>query len=356
MWLIMFILENVPLAQYSTMRLGGQAAFLSEVNSRDDVRSAVAWANERNLPIIMVGGGSNIFWRDEGFAGLVLVNKIMGFETISEDTENVYIAIGAGENWDQAVERALATGKSGLEYLSLIPGTAGGAPVQNIGAYGHELSECFVSLEAFDLSQQKFINIPAADCAFGYRTSKFKTGPDKGRFLITNITVHLTSPLPASGEYYHWLQEYLKANNIEHPRPQDIRQAVIAIRSEKLPDPAVIPNNGSFFANPIIDADKYSELLNNYPELASWPSQCFWELPDGNYKVAAGALLEYLGFKDYHDEATGMATWHKQALVLINEHASTTADLITFKQQLVAKVHEVFGIVLEQEPELLPAE
>ncbi len=353
--LTMFILEDVPLAQYSTMRLGGKAAYLSEVQSRDDVRSLTAWAKERNLPLIMIGGGSNIIWRDEGFAGLVLVNKIMGFEIIDEDVENAYITIGAGENWDQAVERAVATGKSGLEYLSLIPGTAGGAPVQNIGAYGHELAETFVSLEAFDLNEQKLINIPAADCGFGYRTSRFKIGPDKGRYLITSITLHLTRPVP-DGKYYHWLEEYLQANNISNPTIQDIRQAVIAIRTKRLPDPAVIPNNGSFFANPIIDASKYHELLNNHPDLAAWPSKCFWELPDGRYKVAAGALLDYLGFKDYHDESTGMATWKEQALVLINEHATSTASLLTFKQQLVDKVHENFGIELEQEPELLPVQ
>ncbi len=337
------------------MRLGGTASYLSEITSRDDLRAAVAWANERLLPIIIIGGGSNIIWKDEGFKGLVLVNKILGFEIYSEDEENVYITVGAGEEWDSVVERSLQTGKSGIEYLSYIPGTAGGAPVQNIGAYGHELSEIFVSLEAYDLQENKFVIISGLDCGFGYRTSRFKFGSDKNRFLITAITLHLTNQLPQAN-YYHWLTEYLAAHNITNPSPLDIRQAVIEIRKKRLPDPSVVPNNGSFFANPIIDSDKYRDLLDNHPKLASWPSQCFWELPDGNYKVAAGALLDYLGYKDFHDPATGMGTWKEQALVLINENAGKTANLLEFKKQITDKVKETFDINLEQEPEILPSD
>lgn len=349
----MFILENVPLSQYSTMRLGGNAANLTEINSRDDIRAAVSWAKERNLPMIMIGGGSNIIWKDEGFNGLVMINKIPGYEVFSEDDENTYITVGAGENWDSVVERAVATGKSGLEYLSYIPGTVGGAPIQNIGAYGHELAETFVSMEVYDVEQNKFINIPASDCQFGYRTSRFKFGPDKGKYLISSVTLHLTPPQPAI-KLYHWLEEYVADHSITNPTPNDIRQAVIAIRTKRLPDPSVVPNNGSFFANPLIDAMTYHSLLNNHPKLAAWPSQCFWELDNGSYKVAAGALLEYLGFKDFHDEKTGMGTWKEQALVLINEHAISTQDLIAFKLMITDKVKETFGITLEQEPEFLP--
>lgn len=334
------------------MRLGGQAAYLTEVASKSEVTEAVAWARERNLPLLMIGGGSNIVWKDEGFPGLVLVNKILGYEVFSEDEENTYIMVGAGENWDGVVERAVATGKSGVEYLSLIPGTAGGAPVQNIGAYGHELSESLVSVEVYDLQTNSFSNLQAIDCGLGYRTSRFKT-TDRGRFLITGITLHLIKPLPQTS-YYHWLEHYFAEHKIEQPSVADIRQAVIAIRSARLPDPARFANTGSFFANPIITADKYQELLDTHPKLAAWPSRCFWDLPDGTYKVAAGALLEYLGFKDYHDEETGMATWGAQALVLINEHADSTADLLKFKQMIVDKVQQTFGITLEQEPELLP--
>lgn len=335
------------------MRLGGTAAYVAEVSSRQEVTEAYNWAVNKNLPVIMVGGGSNIFWKDEGFNGLVLVNKIMGFDIYSEDDENAYITVGAGENWDQVVERAVATGKSGLEYLSLIPGTAGGAPIQNIGAYGHELSETLVSVEAFDTTNRTFINIPSIECGFGYRKSRFKSGEDRGRFLLTGLTIHLVKPLPQNS-YYHWLEEYFTQNNISNPTVADIRKGVVHIRMSRLPDPTTVANNGSFFANPIISAEKYHELIENHPKLSAWPSRCFWDLPDGTYKVAAGALLEYLGFKGVKDPETGMATWPSQALVLVNEQAKSTADLLKFKQKIVDKVQETFGIHLEQEPELLP--
>lgn len=349
----MQIQQNVSLKNYSTMRLGGTAAYLLDVTSRQEVSDAYGWAASQNLPVIMIGGGSNIFWKDEGFNGLVMVNKIMGFEVYSEDEENAYITVGAGENWDQVVERAVATGKSGLEYLSLIPGTAGGAPIQNIGAYGHELSETLVSVEAFDTTTRTFINIPSIECGFGYRTSRFKAGEDRGRFLLTGLTMHLVKPQPQTS-YYHWLEEYFTQNNIANPSVADIRKGVIQIRMSRLPDPAIVANNGSFFANPIISAEKYQELLENHPKLSAWPTRCFWDLPDGTYKVAAGALLEYLGFKGIKDQETGMATWPNQALVLVNEHAQSTADLLAFKQKITNKVRETFGITLQQEPELLP--
>jgi len=335
------------------MRLGGIAAYLTEINSKDELRSALDWAQEHSTPIIMIGDGSNVIWKDEGFEGLVLINKIMGFEVISEDDENIYITVGAGENWDTFIERALNTGKNGVEFLSAIPGTVGGAPVQNIGAYGHDLSEVFMSLEAYDLHEKKFVNLDRVACNFGYRTSRFKVGSDKNRFLIVSVTFHLMT-LTNFKPYYHWLEEYLNARSISDPSPNDIRQAVVKIRSERLPDPSVVANNGSFFSNPIIDSSKYHDLLDEFPKLASWPSVCFWELEDGTYKVAAGALLEYLGYKDFHDSVTGMGTWRNQALVIINENAKSTADLILFKENIVNKVQETFGIALAQEPEFLP--
>lgn len=348
----MYVLENVPLAGYSTMRLGGNAAYLCEITTKFEIAEAVAWAKERNLPIIMIGGGSNIIWKDAGFPGLILVNKIMGFEKFSEDEDNVYITVGAGENWDKVVERAVATGKSGLEYLSLIPGTAGGAPVQNIGAYGHDLSETLVTVEAYDTQTNSLVNIQAMDCSLGYRTSRFKVA-DRGRFLISGLTLHLTKQIPG-GEYYYWLQHYLEKHSIQNPSALDIRSAVIEIRSSKLPDPAKVANSGSFFANPIIDSMKYQELIDQHPRLSTWPSRCFWELPNGEYKVAAGALLEYLDLKGIHENTTGMGTWKNQALVFINEHAKSTADLLKFKQMIVARVQKTFDITLVQEPELLP--
>lgn len=327
------------------MRLGGNAAYLIEVNSRQDVSDAVAWAIEQQLPPLMIGGGSNIFWRDEGFNGLVLVNKIMGYKDFEEDELNHYITIGAGEIWDKVVERTVESGLTGIEALSLIPGTTGATPIQNVGAYGQEIAETLVSVEAYDLKAQKFLNLPNEQCGFGYRTSRFKT-TDRDRFLITGLVVHLTKSNPEP-PFYAALQTYLDTNKIHDYTPATIRQATIAIRQAKLPDPSVVANNGSFFANPIINSNKLAELIDEYPDMPHW-------LADKGAKLPAAWLLEKAGFKDFHDPETGMATWPKQTLVLINEHAKSTSDLLKFKQKIVDAVQTKFGIKLEQEPEMLP--
>lgn len=342
----MKILENVSLASYSTMGLGGNASYLVSVENNMELLEALSWAQERNLPVIMIGGGSNIIWKDEGFSGLIIVNKIERYETFNEDDVNYYVTAGAGENWDTVVERTAQAGLTGIEALSLIPGTAGATPVQNVGAYGQEISQTLTTIEAYDLEQKDFVNIRAADCAFGYRTSRFKT-VDRGRFFITAITLHLQKGNP-QGPFYASAQKYLDENNITDVTPQALRNAVIAVRQSRLPDPAQVRNNGSFFANPIIKSEDLVRIRAGYPTIPSWT------LENGDAKLSAAWLIEQAGFKDYHDDSTGMATWPAQPLVLINEKAKSTADLITFRDNIVATVQQKFGIKLIQEPELLP--
>jgi UDP-N-acetylmuramate dehydrogenase len=342
----MNIQENVSLRAYSTMRLGGAARYLVEVTSRNELGEAVQWAEAQNIPVIAIGGGSNIVWRDEGFPGLVIVNKIMRFESFDEDGRNIYITAGAGENWDAVVAHTAADGLTGIEALSLIPGSTGATPVQNVGAYGQEMSNTLTTVEAYDRETKAIVNIPAADCGFGYRTSRFKT-TDKGRFFISAITLHLMRGLPEP-PFYQSVAEYLAEHRIDRPTPQNIRDAVIAIRSAKLPDPAVVANNGSFFANPIISEADLAQLQADYPDMPHWPAV------DGHVKVPAAWLIEQTGFKDYHDDATGMATWARQPLVFVNEHATSTADLLVFRQKVTDAVTGKFNIQLQQEPELLP--
>lgn len=341
----MNIQQNVSLRTHSTMRLGGEAAFLTEVASRIELEEALAWAEERNLPVLMIGGGSNIIWKDEGFAGLIIVNKIMRFEE-QLDGQDYYVTIGSGENWDEAVARTVAKGATGLEYLSLIPGTAGATPVQNVGAYGQEIGNVLVSVEAYDSQTKTFVSIPGFECNFGYRTSRFKTS-DRGRFFITAVTLHLTlgNPQPP---FYQALERYFADAAITEFTPQIVRDAVIAIRSSKLPDPAKVANNGSFFANPLVDEGTLAQIQADYPEVPHWPTN------DGRIKLPAAWLLEKAGFKDYHDPETGMGTWPTQPLVLVNEEAATTAQLLMFRQKIIDTVAEKFGITLEQEPEILP--
>ncbi len=340
------ILHNVSLASYSTMGLGGIAAYLVEVNNRMEVLEALSWAQTHQLQVLMIGTGSNIVWRDEGHPGLVIVNKILGYEVFNEDDNNFYITVGAGENWDTVVERSVQAGLTGIEALSLIPGTAGATPIQNVGAYGQEISQTLTTVEAFDTQVSDFVTLSAGDCDFAYRSSRFKTG-HHGRFFITALTLHLNKGTPTP-PYYGSVQAYFDQNGIKKITSGELRQAVIAIRKNKLPDPAKIRNTGSFFANPIVNAGELVQIRASYPDLPAWP------LADGSAKIAAAWLIERSGFNNYHDAATGMATWPAHALVLVNEKAGNTADLLAFKQKIVDAVAAKFGIKLVQEPELLP--
>jgi UDP-N-acetylmuramate dehydrogenase len=258
----------------------------------------------------------------------------------------VTVTFGSGHSWDEAVRITTDKNLSGLEALSLIPGTVGATPVQNVGAYGQEIANVITELRAYDTQTKEFVNIPSSDCQFGYRTSRFKT-TDAGRFIITSVTFKLSRQTPTP-PFYESLQAYLDKNNITDYTPSTLRNAVIAIRSSKLPDPSQTANNGSFFANPIVPKKQYDKLIAKYPEIKSW------ELPDGSYKLAAGWLIEKAGFSGIHDAETGMATWPGQNLVIVNENATSTHQLIIFKQKIVDKVKELFDVTLEQEPELLP--
>ncbi len=341
----MLIREQVSLADYSTMRLGGKAAYLTDATKPDDIVAAVDWAEKRRLSVIAIGIGSNIVWRDDGFDGLVIVNKIRGFERHNDEDDHLVVTVGAGEDWDSVVKRTVDMGFSGIEQLSLIPGTAGATPVQNVGAYGREIADVLISLEAYDVSQHKFVTLSPEDCAFAYRTSRFKT-TDRGRFIITSITFGLTRTDPGP-PFYPALQSYFTEHGITRVTPQTLRDAVIAVRTSKLPDPAKVANNGSFFGNPIIDKAQFDKLIKQFPKLTYWP------LPNDRYKLAAGWLVEQCGLRGYHDPETGMATWDKQALVLVNESARSTRDLLKFKQKIVKAVEDKFGVTLDQEPELI---
>lgn len=328
------------------MRLGGKARYLADATSEDDVGNLVSWAKEKGVPVMMIGDGSNIVWRDEGYDGLIIVNRLQGREILEQDSTSVTVKIAGGENWDEAVAWTVRQGLSGLEFLSLIPGTAGAGPVQNLGAYGGELSQTLVVAECFDTQNLSFCGILNEACGFSYRTSRFKT-TDKGRFMIMGIVLKLQKAPPAP-PFYESLEKYLAEHAITTFTPQTIRDAVVAIRRSKLPDPKFVANNGSFFTNPQVAQADYERILSSYPDAKGWP------LPDGRVKLSAAWLVEKAGFKDVHDPETGMGTWPAQALVLVNEHARSTADLLKFKQKIVSRVQELFGVTLEQEPELLP--
>lgn len=344
----MEIISNVSLANLSTMHLGGQAAHVATVTTRMELLEALSWAQGKdNLPVIMIGDGSNIVWRDEGYGGLVIINKIERYEVFEEDETNVYVTVGSGENWDSVVARTVVAGYSGIESLSLIPGTAGATPIQNVGAYGQEISNVLVTVEAFDTQAGDYVTIPVTDCGFGYRHSRFNT-TDKGRFYITGITLHLTKTNPQP-PFYEAVQSYFEEHKVTVFTPAKVRDAVVAIRNAKLPDSAAVHNTGSFFANPIVTQLVINELGFKYGKFPHW------SVGGDTYKIPAAWLIQQAGFKDYHDPETGMGTWPAQPLVLVNESAKSTADLLNFKQKIVDAVEIKFHITLVQEPELLPA-
>lgn len=338
------IQENVSLIDYSTMRLGGSAKYLCNISSPSQVGAVIEWANEKNIPYVMIGGGSNVIWSDSGYPGIIMVNKIMGYDVQDRDDQQ-YLTIGAGENWDSVVDRSVQAGLSGIEQLSLIPGTMGATPIQNVGAYGREIADVLICVQAYDVDQKKIVVIPKTDCGFAYRTSKFKA-EGKGLFFITSVTIGL-SKKPPSPPFYSAVEDYMKNKQISELTTSVVREAVISIRTAKLPDPAIVANCGSFFHNPIITVLEIEKIRAKHPNIVYWP------VDSENVKVSAGWLLESLGLKGYHEPNTGMAIWDKQALVFVNEKATSTDQLIAFRDAIQKSVLETYGISLQQEPELI---
>jgi UDP-N-acetylmuramate dehydrogenase len=339
----MDIQTGVPLKEHTTMQLGGPARFMVTVETPEELAAVIERGQKQNLPIFVLGGGSNIIARDYGFAGIIVRNRIPGFETLSDDGTYVTLKIGAGEEWDSVVARSVEMGLSGIEALSAIPGTTGATPVQNVGAYGQEIANTLQSLEAYDMKEHRFVSLSHADCSFAYRYSIFKSTENR-RYIITNITLKLSRIAPKP-PFYASLQKYLDDHSITYFTPQVIRDAVVAIRKEKLPNPALLPNTGSFFKNPIIEEWILNDLKKQYDDIPSYA------MADGTFKVPAGWLIEHAELKGY--AAHGFKIYEKNALVIINESATSYNDLELFRQEIIDKVRDQFRITLEQEPELL---
>lgn len=335
--------QNVPLSLLTTMRLGGLAARVTTCETKEDIEQTIADAQAADTPFFVIGGGSNIIARDDGFRGVIILNKIRVFDVVKDSAAYTTVRIGAGENWDESVKRLVDMGLSGVEAMSAIPGTAGATPVQNVGAYGQEIADTLVELEAFDTRSNTWVTLKKADCQFSYRNSVFKD-PARRHHIITSITLRLRKT-PMKPPFYDSLQRYLDAHAMSDYSPQNIRDAVIAIRAEKLPDPSKIANTGSFFKNPIVEREKASSLLDAYPTMPHYP------LNDGRVKLAAGWLIDRADLRGY--AAHGFATYEHNALVVVNNTATRYADLAAFKQEVIEKVARIFDVTLEQEPETL---
>lgn len=336
----MEIHTNIPLKNFTTMKLGGNARFMTEVRTPEEVVEAYRSAKAQSLPVFVLGGGSNVIAKDEGFNGLVIRVRIPGFAVIADDLNSTTIQVGAGEDWDSVVKRTVDMRLSGIEAMSAIPGTAGAAPVQNIGAYGQEVAETLESLVAYDTQTDSFVTLLNENCEFSYRQSIFRSS-QIGRYVIVSITLKLSKNLPQP-PFYDTLQAYFDQRDVHIFTGETVRTAVIDIRANKLPDPKLLPNSGSFFKNAIIEDWQLADLKNSNPDMPTF------DMGDGRFKVPTGWLIEQVGLKG--KVLHGMRVHDKNALVLINESATGYSDLAEARDEIIGTVRDKFKIQIEQEP------
>ena len=332
------IQQNIPLRQYNTLGIDTIARYFAAFTSVNELGDLIEKNPITGITPLIVGGGSNILFKNH-VNGLVLKNDIPGVNVVKEDADHVYVKAGAGENWHKFVQFCLQRNWAGVENLSLIPGCVGASPMQNIGAYGVEIKEIFSELEAWHLQEKKIHVFNAHDCAFGYRESVFK-GKYRGQYVILNVTYRLNKK-PTFNTSYGAIEQELERMGLQELSIQAISQAVINIRSSKLPDPAKIGNAGSFFKNPSISAELYEQLKKQFPHIVGYPNA------DGTIKLAAGWLIEQSGWKGYRRGDAGVH--EKQALVLVNYGNASGADIYNLSEDVMKSVHAKFGVELERE-------
>lgn len=337
----MKIQQNISLKSYNTFGIEALARYFVEITTVQDLREVL---QKENYPDkIVLSGGSNVLITNDLNALVIHIN-IKGITMLSEDDNSVVLKVMAGENWHDLVIWTIDHDYGGLENLSLIPGNVGTSPIQNIGAYGVELKDSFVSCDAMDVSTQQLITFSKSDCKFGYRDSIFKnTG--KGKYIITSVNLTLSKPPHKPNTSYGAIESELKERKIEHPTIKDVSDAVIAIRQRKLPDPLKLGNSGSFFKNPVITKDLFTTFLNNYPEAP------FYQISESSYKIPAAWLIEQCGFKG---KRFGDAGVHKnQALVLVNYGRASGQELLQLAKKIQNAVLKQFGIVIKPEVNII---
>ncbi len=333
----MKIQENISLKPFTTFGIDKKAKFFTTVTTLDELKSALLVAKEKQLPVFILGGGSNILLTRD-IEGLVIKLEIKGINLVKEDEDQLWAEVGAGEMWHELVMHSIAKDWAGLENLSLIPGTVGASPMQNIGAYGVEIKDVFDSLMAMNRETLELQSFDAEACRFGYRESVFKQ-TFKDQFVITSVTFRL-SKTPNFHLEYGAIREVLAANGIDQPSIRAISDAVIQIRQSKLPDPKEIGNAGSFFKNPTIPNAQFDELKASYPSIPGYPSA-------EGVKVSAGWLIEQTGWKGKRIGEVGVHA--KQALVLVNYGGGSGEEIKKLSEQIQASVYDKFGVQLQAE-------
>lgn len=333
------IQTNKNLKEYNTFGISVMAEMFAVFSSIQELKQILSHRNGKDL--LVLGGGSNLLLTKD-FDGLVIKNEIKRFEIVQETENEVVVESGAGENWHEFVLNCIDKGFGGIENLSLIPGSVGASPMQNIGAYGVEIKDVFESLSAYHIASGEIHYFDKTKCEFGYRESIFKNKV-KGEYIILTVTFRLTKN-PTINSSYGAINEQLKVMGIENPTIQELSAAVIAIRQSKLPDPKIIGNAGSFFKNPTVEIALLEKIQKNYPDIPNYPAL-------NGKKLAAGWLIEKAGWKGKTFDNYGV---HKlQALVLVNYGNCTGQEIFDLSSQIIQDVFEKFGVLLEREVNIL---
>ena len=336
------IQNDVDLQPFNTLTIAARARYFAAVTTIDELREVLAFARERSLSILPLGGGSNIVLTSD-FPGLAVHVGLMGLDIIDEG-EVTRIRAAAGENWHQLVMRCVESGLGGLENLALIPGNIGAAPIQNIGAYGVELKDTFCSLQAVDVATGELVAFSAEECGFGYRDSVFKRGA-RDRYIICEVILRLPHDWRPRIEYPA-LAQYLETSGAADAlTPLSVAEAVISIRNSKLPNPVEIPNAGSFFKNPVVSAEQYTALKVSHPELVAFAAGDEW-------KLAAGWLIDRAGWRGHLLDGVGVHD--RQALVLVNPGHRGGSQVVSLAREIAEDIKKKFGVTLEPEPRYYP--
>jgi UDP-N-acetylmuramate dehydrogenase len=336
---MVIVQENVSVGKYNTFGIDQKADYLAEIKSREELQELLLDNKFRPLPKLILGGGSNILFSKD-YNGLVVINKILGVKKVEENQDFVWLKVGSGVVWQDLVEYCVTKNYGGIENLSLIPGTVGASPVQNIGAYGVEAKETIQKVEIVWIETGKVEILTNEQCKFAYRDSIFKHEL-KNLVVIISVTFKLKKNPDSFNLEYGDIQKTLAEMQITTPSVESISKAVIHIRQSKLPDPTITPNAGSFFKNPEIDAQKFMELQKLYPNIKGF------SLSNGKFKVPAGWLIESCGLKGFRNGNVGIHP--KQALVIVNYGGGNGKEILDLAKKVQLEVEKKFGILLEME-------
>ena len=338
----MNVIENYPLIKLNTFGIDVKAKYFTSINTVNELIEIKKSEKFKDHELLILGGGSNILFTKD-FNGLVILNNIKGKEIVDQNDDSIILKIGAGENWHELVMYCVDNGWGGIENLSLIPGNTGTAPMQNIGAYGVEIKETFVELEALEISSGKIVKFSNSECEFGYRESVFKNKM-KNKYIILNITLELNKN-PILNINYGDIKAILETKKIETPKIKDVSNAIISIRQRKLPDPKKIGNSGSFFKNPIIDINLLKLIEGKYPNVVSY------KINENKFKIAAGWMIEKAGWKG--KKFNNFGVHENQALVLVNYGLANGKEIFNLSEKIILDIKEKFGITLEREVNII---